>query len=132
MLDNQERPSIENHKIGKTILIVEDDDAFGEFLCQAISQETPHQPLRVRDGLQALQIIKEVTPGLVILDYYLPSMNGVELYDQLHATRGLERLPVIMTSPGVLEHDIQDRHIVGMSKPVELSKLLDIIVELIG
>ena len=132
MLDNQERPSIENHKIGKTILIVEDDDAFGEFLCQAISQETPHQPLRVPDGFQALEVIKEVTPGLVILDYYLPSMNGVELYDQLHATRGLERLPAIMTSPGVLEHDIQDRHIVGMSKPVELSKLLDIIAELLG
>ncbi len=132
MPDNQEQPSIENHTKGKTILIVEDDDAFGEFLCQAISQETPHQPLRVPDGFQALEVIKEVTPGLVILDYYLPSMNGVELYDQLHATRGLEHLPAIMTSPGVLEHDIQDRHIVGMSKPVELSKLLDIIVELIG
>jgi DNA-binding response OmpR family regulator len=132
MSDNQEQPSMENHTKGKTILIVEDDDAFGEFLCQAISQETPHQPLRVPNGFQALEVIKEVTPGLVILDYYLPSMNGVELYDQLHATRGLERLPAIMTSPGVLEHDIQDRHIVGMSKPVELSKLLDIIVELIG
>ena len=131
MPDYQEQPLIDHTK-GKTILIVEDDDAFGEVLCQAISQETPHQPLRVPDGFQALEVIKEVTPGLVILDYYLPSMNGVELYDQLHATRGLERLPAIMTSPGVLEHDIQDRHIVGMSKPVELSKLLDIIVELIG
>ena len=132
MLDNQEQPSTEKHIVGKTILIVEDDDSFGEFLCQAISQETPHQPLRVPDGFQALEVIKEVTPGLIILDYYLPSMNGVELYDQLRATRGLERLPAIMTSPGVLEHDIQDRHIVGMSKPIELSKLLDIIVELIG
>jgi DNA-binding response OmpR family regulator len=131
MPDYQEQPLIDHTK-GKTILIVEDDDAFGEFLCQAISQETPHQPLRVPDGFQALEVIKEITPGLIILDYYLPSMNGVELYDQLHATRGLERLPAIMTSPGVLEHDIQDRHIVGMSKPIELSKLLDIIVELIG
>ena len=131
MPDYQEQPLIDHTK-GKTILIVEDDDAFGEFLCQAISQETPHQPLRVANGFQALEVIKEITPGLVILDYYLPSMNGVELYDQLHATRGLEHLPAIMTSPGVLEHDIQDRHIVGMSKPVELSKLLDIIVELIG
>jgi hypothetical protein len=59
-------------------------------------------------------------------------MNGIELYDQLHAAKGLEHLPAIMTSPGVLEHDIQDRHIVGMSKPVELSKLLDIIAELLG
>jgi len=132
MPDYQEQPSIENHTKGKTILIVEDDDAFGEFLCQAISQETPHQPLRVPDGFQALQVVREIIPDLVILDYYLPGMNGIELYDQLHAAKRLEHLPAIMTSPGVLEHDIQNRHIVGMSKPVELSKLLDIIVELIG
>ncbi len=44
MPDNQEQPSTEKHIVGKTILIVEDDDSFGEFLCQAISQETLHQP----------------------------------------------------------------------------------------
>ena len=60
MPDNQGQPSTENHIIGKTILIVEDDDAFGEFLCQAISQETPHQPLRVPDGFQALQVVREI------------------------------------------------------------------------
>ena len=132
MPDNQEQPSTEKQIIGKTILIVEDDDSFGEFLCQAISQETPHQPVRVSNGFQALQVIREIIPDLVILDYYMPGMNGIELYDQLHAAKGLEHLPAIMTSPGVLEHDILDRHIVGMSKPVELSKLLDIIAELIG
>ena len=132
MPDNQEQPSTEEQIIGKTILIVEDDDSFGEFLCQAISQETLHQPLRVSDGYQALQVVREIIPDLVILDYYLPGMSGIELYDQLHAVKRLEHLPAIMTSPGVLEHDIQDRHIVGMSKPVDLSKLLDIIAELIG
>lgn len=120
-----------NHVISKTILIVEDDTAFGDFLCNAIAQETPHQALRVPDGLQALNVVKEVRPNLIILDYYLPSMNGIELYDQLHAIDGLEKVPTIMTSAGVLEHDLQGRHIVGMSKPVGLNKLLDIVAELI-
>jgi hypothetical protein len=34
-----------------------------------------------------------------------------------------------MTSAGVLEHNFQNRHIVGISKPVELNKLLDLMEE---
>ena len=37
-----------------------------------------------------------------------------------------------MTSAGVLEHDFQNRHIVGISKPVGLNKLLDLIEELLA
>lgn len=130
MVNHQEAPE-SKHIIAKTILIVEDDTAFGDFLCNAIEQETPHQTLRVSDGLQALDIVKEVIPDLIILDYYLPNMNGIELYDQLHAIEGLENVPTIMASAGVLEHDLQGRHIVGMSKPVGLNKLLDIVEELL-
>ena len=130
MADYQE--AVESkHIIAKTILIVEDDTAFGDFLCNAIERETPHQALRVSDGLQALDLVKEVIPDLIILDYYLPNMNGIELYDQLHAINGLENVPTIMASAGVLEHDLQGRHIVGMSKPVGLNKLLDIVEELL-
>src|SRR5205085_2038645 len=105
--------------------------AFGDFLCNAIEQETPHQALRVSDGLQALHVVQEVIPDLIILDYHLPTMNGIELYDQLHVIDRLEHVPTIMTSAGVLEHDLQGRHIVGMSKPVGLNKLLDIVEELL-
>lgn len=120
-----------NHIVAKVILIVEDDAAFAQFLCNAISSETPHQPVHVTDSKQALHVIKEVTPNLIILDYHLPNMNGIDLYDLLHQHKELEHIPTIMTTAGVLEHDIQDRHIVGISKPVSLTKLLDIISELI-
>lgn len=120
-----------NHVVAKVILIVEDDAAFAQFLCDAISSETPHQPVHVNDSTQALRTIKEVTPDLIILDYHLPNMNGIDLYDLLHNQKELEHVPTIMTTAGVLEHDIKDRHIVGISKPVSLSKLLDIVAELI-
>lgn len=131
MANYQDEVAESKRIIAKTILIVEDDTSFGEFLCTALQQETPHQALRVSDGQQALDVVKEVIPDLIILDYYLPNMNGIEVYDQLHAIQGLEHVPTIMTSAGVLEHNLQDRHIVGMSKPVGLSKLLDIVTELI-
>jgi len=122
---------MDKHIIAKVILIVEDDADFGDFLCRAIAEETSHHAIRVTDSTQALNILQEVTPDLIILDYHLPNMNGIELYDLLHAKKELEHIPTIMTTAGVLEHDLQHRHIVGISKPFNLNKLLDIVAELI-
>lgn len=116
----------------KTILIAEDDAAIGELLVQVITQETPHRAIVVVDSSRAFTIIEHIKPDLFLLDYHLPGMNGIELYDRLHATQGLEHTPAILLTAGVLEHDFRRRKLVGMSKPVELNKLLDLIEELLA
>ncbi len=132
MSNNLHESTMNNHSIAKVILIVEDDAAFADFLCRAIASETSHHAIHVFDSNQALNTLQEVTPDLIILDYHLPNMNGIELYDLLHAKQELEHVPTIMTTAGVLEHDLQHRHIVGISKPVSLNKLLDLVAELMG
>src|SRR5205085_11571017 len=97
---------------GKTILIVEDDAATGELLRLFLSEETPHQTILVSDGFEALNIIKNIAPNLFLLDYRLPRMNGKQLYDQLHATKGLEHIPTIMTSTHTLEHEVEDPNVI--------------------
>ena len=82
----------------KLILIVEDDASIGEMLVRAISEETPHQALLVPDSMHVLEIIKEYRPDLIILDYHLPRMNGLELYDRLQAIEGFENIPTILTT----------------------------------
>ena len=116
----------------KTILITEDDAAVGELLVQVISQETPHRAILVADSSRAFTIIEHVKPDLFLLDYHLPRLTGIELYDRLHATEGLEHIPAILLTAGVLEHDFRRRKLVGMSKPVDLNKLLDLIEELLA
>ena len=93
MLYNTERTATEEHPLVKTILVVEDETTIGALLMQIILQETPHQVLLVTDGFQALKVIREIMPNLFILDYRLPSMNGIDLYDQLHTIKGLEHTP---------------------------------------
>ena len=116
----------------KTILVVEDDIGIGSFLTQAISQETRHQAMLVIDGFQALKAITSLKPSLFILDYQLPRMNGIELYDKLHATQGLEDVPAILISARLPKHDIEQRRIVGMNKPLELDEFLRTIEELLA
>jgi DNA-binding response OmpR family regulator len=116
----------------KSILVVEDDVGIGSFLAQAISQETHHQALLVTDGFQALKTVMDIKPSLFILDYQLPRMNGIELYDKLHATEGLDAVPAILISARLPKQEIDKRHIIGMSKPLELDEFLHTIEELLG
>lgn len=123
---------INKHEAMKLILIVEDDALVGDMFVRIISKETAHQALLVPDGPRALEIVKEYRPDLMILDYHLPRMNGLELYDRLHAIKELEDVPTILTTAGVMQYDILPRHLIGISKPVDLNKLLDIIEELLS
>ena len=115
----------------KNILIVEDDASIGEMLVEAISSETSHRALQVIDGEKALEVLSDFHPDLFILDYHLPRTNGLQVYDQLHALPELAHVPAILTSAGVMQYDMQNRNIVGISKPVSLNKLLDMIEELL-
>lgn len=116
----------------KTILIVEDDALIGDFLVAAISGETPHRAVLVADSTRALEVLQQTKPDLFLLDYHLPGTNGLELYEQLHSMDGLGSIPTILMSAGVLQYGIGRRKIVGISKPVELNKLLDLIEELLA
>jgi CheY-like chemotaxis protein len=115
----------------KRILIVEDNAQVGEMLMQAISEETIHRAHLISNAQRAIELAEQVRPALFILDYHLPLMNGLELYDHLHEIAGLEQVPAILTTAGVLEHDLAGRHLVGLSKPIDVNKLLNLIEEMI-
>src|ERR1051326_158544 len=118
----------------KTILVVEDDTGIAEFLSLAIAQETPYYSLVVADGSEALHVMQQITPNLLIIDYRLPQMNGLQLYDHLEKTEGPKVPPTIIVSASVakLEEELKERHLVGMSKPLELADLLQTIEQILA
>ena len=111
----------------KTILLVEDDTTIAELLVQMISQETHYQVFSVPDAPQALHLVKNIKPELLILDYWLPVIQGIELYDRLHNIHGLEQVPAIMLSVHAPIREINQRHIMYMRKPFDMYKLLEAI-----
>ncbi len=115
----------------KTILIVEDDESIGEVLVQAIVQETSYLAILVPDGPAALHTVAEIKPSLFILDYQLPRMHGIELYDRLHATTGLEMIPAMMISARLPHQELDKRNILGMNKPLDLDEFLQAIDQLL-
>lgn len=117
----------EKHTPVKSILLVEDDENIGEVLEQAITQETPYIVVLAKNGHDALKSVEEIKPQLFILDYQLPRMNGIELYDRLHAMEGLQDVPALMISAQLPLQELKKRKIAGMNKPIDLDDFLQTI-----
>ena len=117
----------EAHTEVKTVLIVEDDIHIGEVLVQAIVQETSFMAVLAQSGDEALNLVKNIKPSLFILDYQLPRMNGIELYDILQTDAYLAQLPTIMISAQLPVKELQKRNIKGMNKPLDLDDFLQTI-----
>lgn len=114
-----------NRRTGtKTVLLVEDDAAIAELLIQIIVQETPYHVLAVPDGQQALDMAKNIRPNLLLLDYWLPTIHGIELYDRLSSLRGMEHIPTIMLSVNPPMQEIKKREITCIKKPFNVDQLL--------
>ena len=67
------------------------------------------------DGLDALRMVEGIKPGLFVLDYHLPGMNGIELYDRLHAIETLADVPALMISARLPRQELDRRKIVAMN-----------------
>src|SRR5262245_42497192 len=71
----------------QTIVLIEDDPDTAEMLLLVFRFETSYRIVRFESGedlLSNLETVKALQPALLILDYRLPGMNALELYEQLN------------------------------------------------
>lgn len=115
----------------KTILVVEDDEAIGEMIVEALKLGSRYHALLARTGTQALDMLNGFKPSLFLLDYALPDINGIELYDQFHDSTGGENIPTIMMSANLPSQEARERNITCISKPFKLRELLQTIEALL-
>lgn len=118
--------SAEEQSNARTILVVEDDEAISELITLILSQETPYKPLAAVNASEALRLAAYLKVDLFIIDYYLPGMNGLELYDTLHSREELQSIPALILTASLEKHEqeLQERNVLGLKKPFELDELL--------
>jgi len=115
------------------LLVVDDDEDIGEFIAQALKDETPYQVLHVTDATRALEAVNSIKPSLFILDYSLPGIDGLKLADHLHSIDGLETVPTVMMSAIVPPtKEMRKRKITFLSKPFDLNDLFATIEKLLA
>jgi len=87
-----------------TILVVEDEPAIQELIAYNLRQ-AGHQPLRADSAEQAMNLVRNALPDLVLLDWMLPGESGVDFARKLRSDKRTRMVPIIMLTARSDEHD---------------------------
>lgn len=78
-----------------SVLVVEDEEAVRELLVATL-EGAGYDTLEAGDASQAQRLVGDEAPSLVLLDWMLPGMNGLEFTRWLKRDEGLRLVPIIM------------------------------------
>jgi two-component system phosphate regulon response regulator PhoB len=77
------------------VLVVEDEDALSELLQYNLKKEGFRVSVAA-DGEEALMLVEERQPDVVVLDWMLPKVSGIEVCRRLRSRQESRNLPIIM------------------------------------
>ncbi|MEM9326191.1 MAG: response regulator [Bacteroidota bacterium] len=109
------------------VLIVDDEPNILMSL-EFLMRKEGYEVFIARDGREALNIISEETPTVVILDIMMPNVDGYEVCEHIRATERLKDAKVIFLTAKSKEEDIQKGMEAGadlyMTKPFSTRTLM--------
>ena len=89
-----------------------------------------------KDGVDALQVLQEVTPDVMLLDIEMPRMDGFELAQHIRNDERLGELPIIMITSRTGDKHRQRGLLIGVNrflgKPYQDAELIENILDLTG
>jgi two-component system alkaline phosphatase synthesis response regulator PhoP len=97
-------------------ILVADDEPPIVRLMEFILGRHGHQMLSAVNGEQALAMVREHDPDIVLLDIMMPRIDGYEVARTLRADPKYARLPIIMLSAKAQDEDIQKGIEVGVDE----------------
>jgi twitching motility two-component system response regulator PilH len=81
----------------RTVLSVDDEDHVREFV-STVLEENGYTPIQATNGEEAMDIIRQQKPDLIIMDILMPKKSGIKMYRELRTNASLKEIPVIIYS----------------------------------
>jgi threonine synthase len=120
-----------------TILVVDDNPNDRRLIRRLLKTYKSYRVFEARDGAEALRMVREDPPDLIVTDLTMPEMDGYTLIEQLKSTPSTARIPVVILSAKTLSD--QDRQTlqrysesVWLKGGFETSQLVDHIAYMVG
>jgi two-component system alkaline phosphatase synthesis response regulator PhoP len=79
----------------KKILVVDDESSLVQ-LCQIVLENAGFEVRGAYSGKQALNLLKDEMPDLILLDVMMPGMNGIELCREIRNNQKGKRVHIVM------------------------------------
>ena len=121
--------------MSKTILIVEDNE-LNMKLFNDLLQAHGYETVQTMDGRDAVDLVKEHMPDLILMDIQLPEISGLEVTKILKADDALKHIPVIAVTAFAMKGDeekIRDGGCEGyIAKPISVPVFLETVNKFLG
>jgi CheY-like chemotaxis protein len=82
---------------GKKVLIIEDDVLLGDIILKEMSKVSTNAKL-LTSGEEALEVLKKEMPDIILLDIFLPGINGLEFLELIRKDARTKYVPVLVLS----------------------------------
>ena len=121
--------------MGKTILVVEDNELNLRLFCDLLNAHG-YSAHPVRDGRDALERAREVSPDLIIMDIQLPEVSGLDLTRWIKDDAAINQIPIMAVTAFAMRQDERLVREAGceayMSKPIQMSAFINEVKKLTG
>ncbi len=123
-------------KTVKLRALIADDSLSVRRALEQLLTDAGFEVLAARDGLEALAMIKQSTPDIMLLDLEMPRMNGLEVAAFVRKDSELSEVPIIMITSRTSDKHVQMAKAAGvndiLSKPYSEDALLELIQSHLG
>ncbi|MEO8064671.1 MAG: Hpt domain-containing protein [Pseudomonadota bacterium] len=120
----------------RSVALVVDDSITVRRVTQRLLERNGMRVLTARDGVDAMEMLQEHTPDIILLDIEMPRMDGYEVATQVRADPRLAVIPIIMITSRVGEKHRARAIEIGvddyLGKPYQEAQLLEAIEPLIA
>jgi len=108
------------------VLVVEDNQDNRELVVKVL-EINGYQVIEAVDGEDAIEKIRTENPDLILMDLYIPKIDGYEVTRRLKGDRSLRDIPVIALTAHAMKGDMEDALAAGcdgyISKPIDVREL---------
>jgi CheY-like chemotaxis protein len=114
--------------MAKSVLIVEDDDGIREAMSTVLLDEG-FDPICAENGARALEMLADIEPQIIVLDLWMPHMDGWEFASRLRDDPKRANIPIILLSADTTVSEVGKTMGVkaALKKPVDLEQLLHVV-----
>ncbi len=100
------------------VLVVDDFATMRKIIRNVLKQIGFEDIVEAEDGFAALQVLKNEKVGLVVTDWNMPNMNGLELLRAIRQAPNCAKLPVLMVTAEGLKENVLEAVKAGVSNYV--------------
>jgi two-component system cell cycle response regulator DivK len=115
------------------VLIVEDNEQNRKLVCDLL-QFKGYRTLEAKSGEDGVTLATEHKPDLILMDYKLPGIDGIEAFRRIRHASGTSHIPIVAVTASAMQEEARKMKEAGfdgfLTKPINVKGFLQAVADL--